>query len=1439
MGRFLRTNWKWLTAVAVTVVLVVGAVAGWNYVRRNFHGEALARLICENFNKNRRGRMEIKSASWRPRALLDYLTGQPTPVTVTGLKLYDVNGKVVVDVPYATALIHLEPLRRNVSLIVEDLEVDGGAVHVEMFPKPEDPTVLELGLVGLFGSRKVTPGPTVLAPDPFTISVKRFHLKNIRVTADIPSADLDLQGVSLEGGYLHYNSPSISTPHRFHLQALPTAEKMWVKFLGQEMNFTRVAFTDGVMDPQEAWELRFAATALENGVTPVEARAHLGSHGVKVDARATNPGQLASRFIPLVDLTDGPRSWANVNIRGTLIKPRVWVQGGDLRWQPPTGAAVENLQGGLFYQRNETHGVVSFEDVSGTVLGAGFQFEGLWDLWSGNMTGRVSGRDLPLHAFVPQQYADMTPRTLNGSATFRWVFPFRDHVEFAWDMTGAGGLLQTMAYQGRLLYSDKRIVLARNQLSSPVLRMKTSGTVGPDGTMALQMDAGAAQLGTLLSRLGLPPLARSGSFAGRIHGDLRDPRLDGYVQAGGLKVAGIDAPSARGHVVADMKRVSVTGASVTVAGGRVRGNASVLLTGRKPHITANAEAQRLQLAGLTGGAAEGQLDGRVKVSGPVDQLSGHVDFDSNRVTVGETPITGITGRLELNRGNIQVSRLRAMVAGVPVTSSGRITAGRDLDLELLFSHLPIGDFTGGVVTGLASMDMRIRGKLSDPELVGDVTLRKTAISGQPVKDSRLSFSTGKEGRVFKGDLFGDVHLDGRYGFAAPAFVLSQVTFTDLDPQALLPPQFLSRAGITTRVTGNGRIGLGGGKAPEAIFAFTKMELGLPVRTGPDRGDRRTEIVRLQNPASVRYEGGVLTVPPLVLVGRGTRLEVSGTHGPEGRDLAAHGDLDLGLVGALAPRGLLPRLEGMVVLDLNATLDDPRNPVSGDIYLAGNRVIVGPEETQLTLRSGRVSMNRRTIQLHQVRVTHDEEELVAGGSIFLDEHLGVSNLSLSFEGAVSASILSLVMGDQLYSANGRAHLKVDVTGNLAAPNILGRLHAQESVRLFFRNGREITLLPGGVIAFSGNTIQLSQVRLAIEDGTIDLDGHFRWAEGRPQDARLAIKIRNLVERSPGTYEVETMGDLQLTSQNEELVLAGTVDLLNARYEKKYDVNLVDRLLTPASRTSESSKSFVESTPWLGALKFDIAVLLTGDIEIDNNFAQTKLEGQVHVGGTLGSPSIGGVVTLAGGTFRIPMLRGNYEIKEGSIDFDRAKLTRHSKDEPYLDVLGEMLFVDRMDNEHVINLRLTGFVSQMKLEWSSSSGLNSAQVLTLLMLNRTPDEVRKGAGGLPDLGGMLEGYVPLNLQLGLTSEAVQVFVDRRFWGEHVVLKGNVEVGFLGQQQQEAQLIFRIHDRVQVMSRVRRRITEDDTTFQEESNDVQTRLELKYKMDFKGSVRDILGF
>ncbi|MBU1239363.1 translocation/assembly module TamB domain-containing protein, partial [Myxococcota bacterium] len=289
----------------------------------------------------------------------------------------------------------------------------------------------------------------------------------------------------------------------------------------------------------------------------------------------------------------------------------------------------------------------------------------------------------------------------------------------------------------------------------------------------------------------------------------------------------------------------------------------------------------------------------------------------------------------------------------------------------------------------------------------------------------------------------------------------------------------------------------------------------------------------------------------------------------------------------------------------------------------------------------------------------------------------------------------------------------------------------------------------------------------------------------------------------------------------------------------NINLVDKLLTPVNRTSESSSSSMGSIRWLSDMRLDLIVQLTGDIEVDNNFAQTKLEGVANVSGTLGSPTIGGVISLNGGSFRIPMLRGTYEIKEGIVDFDRAKQVKHVKDEPYLDVTGEMIFTDRLQNEHIITLKLHGFISQLKLSWSSSTGLSSSQVLMLLMLNRTPDEIRRGeTGGIPDLGGVLEGLVPLNLQLGISSEAVKVYVDKKFMKEHLILRGNVEVGFMGRQMQEAFLIFRLSDNVSVQAKARRKIAEEEAAIREDEDELQGRVELKYKLNLKGSWKDVLG-
>jgi ribosomal protein L27 len=668
-------------------------------------------------------------------------------------------------------------------------------------------------------------------------------------------------------------------------------------------------------------------------------------------------------------------------------------------------------------------------------------------------------------------------------------------------------------------------------------------------------------------------------------------------------------------------------------------------------------------------------------------------------------------------------------------------------------------------------------------------------------------------------------------------------FTKVDPSKFIPSDILKKIGLSAQLSGDGRIKGGVGITPFANLNITQLEIKVKGKPHPYIPTKKEETLKLGKTAHLTYANNGISITDFKLIGNHTNIEASGLLGIGENNLSIKGDANLGLIPYFLPEGILNKATGSISINMGVKKIKKNLALNGSIYFAGNKLYLGPDETLVTIRSGKIDFKEDQMILNKIRIVHEEEEVVVAGMVSLDENLKPTMVALTADGAISSKILELFASGSFYSLQGRAHIQTSIIGPVKSPNISGSLIFKEKVALFLRSGRELTFEKGGSINFSGPYINLSKLKVTMEDGYVELNGDFLWKNNRPQDANVDIKIRNLVERSSGTYEAEALGDLKLSCiKDKPLELKGIIELLNAKYTKKYEINLVNKLLTPKSRTSESGAggSALASIPWLHQLILNINVQLTGDIEIDNNFAQTKLEGVVKVGGTLSSPHIGGRIQLTGGTFKIPMLRGTYQIKDGLIDFDKAKLLGHTKDEPFIDVHGEMNYTDRSDNDHLISLRITGFVSQIKMKWSSSTGLNSSQVLTLLMLNRTPDEIRRGASsGIPDLTSMLGmgGNLPLNLQLGITSDAVKVYVDRRFLKEHVILKGNAEMGYLGKQKQEARLIFRIHDRVLIQGKAKRRIEDESSISQED--ELQGRIELKYKVKLKGSVKNILGY
>ncbi|MBU1238216.1 hypothetical protein KJ865_00785, partial [Myxococcota bacterium] len=146
MACFITKRWKFLTVLVVLIALpTVAGIIGWRHIQRNYNGEALAKLIMKGFNKNRRGRLELTSVTWQPRALFDVITGQPTYVVARGLKMYDVRGKKVVDVPLATGYVDVDPLRKNLSLVFENVKAHGGSISIEMFDSPDEKGRREIG----------------------------------------------------------------------------------------------------------------------------------------------------------------------------------------------------------------------------------------------------------------------------------------------------------------------------------------------------------------------------------------------------------------------------------------------------------------------------------------------------------------------------------------------------------------------------------------------------------------------------------------------------------------------------------------------------------------------------------------------------------------------------------------------------------------------------------------------------------------------------------------------------------------------------------------------------------------------------------------------------------------------------------------------------------------------------------------------------------------------------------------------------------------------------------------------------------------------------------------------------------------------------------------------------------------------------------------------
>src|SRR5262249_34335644 len=118
----------------------------------------------------------------------------------------------------------------------------------------------------------------------------------------------------------------------------------------------------------------------------------------------------------------------------------------------------------------------------------------------------------------------------------------------------------------------------------------------------------------------------------------------------------------------------------------------------------------------------------------------------------------------------------------------------------------------------------------------------------------------------------------------------------------------------------------------------------------------------------------------------------------------------------------------------------------------------------------------------------------------------------------------------------------------------------------------------------------------------------------------------------------------------------------------------------------------------------------------------LRAELEVTGTLSEPRLDGQITLEeGGRLTPTGFRYTFDTKEGQIAFDAEK--KIPDETPTIDLTATTTYIDNNAQQHELRLILSGTALSPRLDLTSAEGWTRNQVLQVLLLGQTPDEIRR--------------------------------------------------------------------------------------------------------------------
>jgi len=719
------------------------------------------------------------------------------------------------------------------------------------------------------------------------------------------------------------------------------------------------------------------------------------------------------------------------------------------------------------------------------------------------------------------------------------------------------------------------------------------------------------------------------------------------------------------------------------------------------------------------------------------------DLSSLRVSPAATELTG---QLTLNLG-VRGSMENPMVDGWLLSPEANLTlTGRSLAVgEHLIGNL---DACIRLNRGVLSIDeARLQNGQSNLTLSGTARLLD-ADTGSPVTppsfDVNLAgkglyledFIEGMQGRlILNGCLQGDAaHPIGTLSLKAQKLDLGVQKIHDITLNSILDKDRVTVDSLKVslapgeELTADGWISL-----MEKQYALSVSTTGIHLKNIESIGKKNA----IEGKISLNVTGtGSLENPRLNGEMRVTRLRLNNEPFDDGmlkltlQDHIARIEGDL--VVALTGQYHLKTQAFSIKAILDQTRLEPFFKIGGRSNLTGT--LTGLIEAEGNAASPETI--RVVADLSQLFIYHNETALVNAGvcnASFENGTLLVPNLRLTFfhqghleitgektrdgsidfkaDGAVPLEVIHLFT-EALSDITGEIKLAARLKGTLDHPDLRGNVtldHIGLTVPVL---GQQLHTV-NGRIELTPEALTIETLTGNLDKGRFDLSGELVINNFAPVSVNARLNAHALPVTLPETLEVLLNGELTFSGTPAKSRIAGDIILLEGRYFKDVKLGLIDSISQRKREAAPATRR--ETTPLLKNTDLNITIRHRSPFIVDNNMALMALKPTLTIYGPLSKALVNGRAEVESGI--ISYLGKEFQIKKGVLDF-----LNPYKVEATIDLDSQIKV-----RKWTINLKVSGVEDNLKFEMSSTPEETDADILSLIVFNKTRDEMISGEGG----------------------------------------------------------------------------------------------------------------